>query len=142
MEQIREWQQQHPLSYASSDSEIKPQFLVEKIYELTKGKNSIIVTGVGQHQMWVAQYYKFHSPRTFLTSGGLGTMGYGFPSGIGAKVAFPHKDVIVVDGDGSIQMNIQKMSTVAHNKIPVKVAILNIKGKPRVKRARSSVTVS
>ena len=122
---IREWQKAKPLSYTPSTTSIKPQFLVEKIYELTKGKNTIIVTGVGQHQMWVAQYYKFHSPRTFLTSGGLGTMGYGFPSGIGAKVAFPQRDVIVVDGDGSMQMNIQELATAVQDKVGVKVAIVN-----------------
>jgi len=122
---VRDWQKSHPLSYTPSSTKIKPQFLVEKIYELTKGKNTIIVTGVGQHQMWVAQYYKFLEPRTFLTSGGLGTMGYGFPAGIGAKVAFPQKEVVVVDGDGSIQMNIQELATAVQNNIAVKVAIVN-----------------
>lgn len=122
---IREWQKSQPLSYTPSDSAIKPQFLVEKIYEVTQGRNAIIVTGVGQHQMWVAQYYRFHSPRTFLTSGGLGTMGYGFPAGIGAKVAFPQRDVIVVDGDGSVQMNIQEMATMVQENVAVKVAVVN-----------------
>ncbi len=122
---IRDWQKTQPLTYTPSSAAIKPQYLIEQIYELTKGKNAIMVTGVGQHQMWVAQYYKFHSPRTFLTSGGLGTMGYGFPAGIGAKVAFPERDVVVVEGDGSVQMNIQELATAVQDKIGVKVAIVN-----------------
>jgi acetolactate synthase-1/2/3 large subunit len=105
---------------------IKPQFVVEEIYRLTKGK-AIITTEVGQNQMWTAQYYKFDWPRKLLTSGGLGTMGYGFPAAIGAQVAFPRETVIDIAGDGSIQMNIQELATAVQYKLPVKIAILNNK---------------
>ncbi len=98
--------------------------MVEKLYELTAGQ-AIISTEVGQNQMWAAQYYFFDKPRTFLSSGGLGTMGYGFPAAIGAQVAFPDSLVIDIAGDGSIQMNIQELATVAQYKLPVKIAILN-----------------
>ncbi len=90
-----------------SDEVIKPQFVIEKLYELTGG-DAIIVTDVGQHQMWAAQFFKFDTPRNWLSSGGLGTMGYGFPAAIGAKVAHPDKNVFSISGDGSIQMNIQE----------------------------------
>ena len=103
---------------------IKPQYVIEKIYELTKG-DAIITTEVGQNQMWTAQYYQFLKPRTLLTSGGLGTMGYGFPAAIGAQVAFPNKLVIDIAGDGSFQMNSQELATVVQYQLPVKVAILN-----------------
>ena len=103
---------------------IKPQYVIEKIYELTKGE-VIITTEVGQNQMWTAQSFKFNKPRTLLTSGGLGTMGYGFPAAIGAQVAFPDRTVIDIAGDGSIQMNIQELATAVQYNLPVKVAILN-----------------
>jgi acetolactate synthase-1/2/3 large subunit len=103
---------------------IKPQFVIEKINELTQG-DAIITTEVGQNQMWTAQAFKFIRPRTLLTSGGLGTMGYGFPAAIGAQVAFPDKTVIDIAGDGSIQMNIQELATAVQYNLPVKVAILN-----------------
>lgn len=122
-EQIAQWKRRHRLAYGKGNR-IKPQFVVEKLYELTKGK-AIITTEVGQNQMWAAQYYKFEAPRTFLTSGGLGTMGYGFPAAIGAQVAFPERLVIDIAGDGSIQMNIQELATAVQHKLPVKVAILN-----------------
>jgi acetolactate synthase-1/2/3 large subunit len=124
LKQIDAWREERPLSYEHSDEVIKPQFVVEKIYEATGG-DAIIVTDVGQHQMWTAQFYKFEKPRTLLTSGGLGTMGYGFPAAIGAKVAHPDKTVFSISGDGSIQMNIQELATVVENRIAVKVAILN-----------------
>lgn len=124
LRQIDGWRQERPLSYTYSDEVIKPQFVVEKIYELTKG-DAIITTEVGQNQMWTAQFYKFDKPRTLLTSGGLGTMGYGFPAAIGAQIAHPDKLVIDIAGDGSIQMNIQELATAVINKLPVKVAILN-----------------
>ena len=98
--------------------------MVEKIYELTKG-DAIVTTEVGQNQMWAAQYYLFDEPRRFLTSGGLGTMGYGFPAAIGAQFAFPETTVIDIAGDGSIQMNIQELATAVQYRLPVKVAILN-----------------
>jgi acetolactate synthase-1/2/3 large subunit len=124
LKQIDAWKKDRPLSYSSSKDVIKPQFVVEKIYELTKG-DAIITTEVGQNQMWAAQFYKYDKPRTFLSSGGLGTMGYGFPAAIGAQFAYPDKLVIDVAGDGSIQMNIQELATAVINKLPVKVAILN-----------------
>jgi len=124
LKQIDEWRQERPMTYTYSDEVIKPQFVVEKICELTKG-NAIISTEVGQNQMWTAQFYKFNKPRTLLTSGGLGTMGYGFPAAIGAQLAYPDKLVIDIAGDGSIQMNIQELATAVINKLPVKVAILN-----------------
>lgn len=124
LKQIDIWRAERPMSYTHSDEIIKPQFVVEKIYELTKG-DAIITTEVGQNQMWTAQFYKFDKPRTLLTSGGLGTMGYGFPAAIGAQFAHPEKLVIDIAGDGSIQMNIQELATAVINKLPVKVAILN-----------------
>jgi acetolactate synthase-1/2/3 large subunit len=124
LKQIDAWKKERPLSYAPSDEVIKPQFVVEKIYELTRG-DAIITTEVGQNQMWAAQFYKFDKPRRLLTSGGLGTMGYGFPAAIGAQFAAPDKLVVDIAGDGSIQMNIQELATAVINKLPVKVAILN-----------------
>ncbi len=124
LKQIDAWRKERPLTYTYSDEVIKPQFVVEKIYELTKG-DAIIATEVGQNQMWAAQYYKLDKPRMWLTSGGLGTMGYGFPAAIGAQLAHPNKLVIDIAGDGSIQMNIQELATAVINKLPVKVAILN-----------------
>ena len=118
------WKNKHKLSYDNSGDKIKPQYVVETIYNLTKG-NAIISTEVGQNQMWTAQFYKFVKPRTFLTSGGLGTMGYGFPAAIGAQVANPDMLVIDIAGDGSIQMNIQELATVVQYNLPVKIVILN-----------------
>jgi acetolactate synthase-1/2/3 large subunit len=120
---IRSWQEKYPLTY-SREGKLKPQYVVEQIYELTKGE-AIITTEVGQNQMWAAQYYKFNQPRQFLSSGGLGTMGYGFPAAIGAKIGQPDKIVIDIAGDGSFQMNIQELTTCVGYNIPVKVAILN-----------------
>ncbi len=126
--QIEEWRAHQETLYNnlsnSSSKRIKPQFVVQKLYELTGG-DAIITTEVGQNQMWAAQYFKVNKPRTFLTSGGLGTMGYGFPAAIGAQVAFPDKLVIDIAGDGSIQMNIQELATAVQHDLPVKVAILN-----------------
>lgn len=113
----------HSMDYHQKEI-IKPQYVVEKIYELTRG-DAIITTEVGQNQMWTAQYYQFVKPRTLLTSGGLGTMGYGFPAAIGAQAAFPNKLVIGISGDGSFQMNTQELATVVQYQMPVKVAILN-----------------
>jgi acetolactate synthase-1/2/3 large subunit len=122
-EQIEQWKNTHRLVYRQNQV-IKPQYVIERIYEMTKGE-AIITTEVGQNQMWTAQYYLFDHPRTLLTSGGLGTMGYGFPAAIGAQVAFPERLVIDIAGDGSIQMNIQELATAVQHKLPVKVAILN-----------------
>jgi acetolactate synthase I/II/III large subunit len=124
IEQIKEWKETHPLSYEQGQDEIKPQYVVEKIYEVTQGQ-AIIATEVGQNQMWAAQFYHFDQPNSFITSGGLGVMGYGFPAAIGAQVACPDRIVIDIAGDGSIQMNIQEMATAVANQIPVKIAILN-----------------
>lgn len=124
IDQIREWKKSYPLAYQKSDTEIKPQYVIEKICELTKGK-AIIATEVGQHQMWTAQYYNFKSPRKFLTSGGLGTMGYGLPASIGAKAALKKELVINIAGDGSIQMNIQELATAINNDINIKVVIMD-----------------
>jgi acetolactate synthase-1/2/3 large subunit len=123
LDQIKAWRETHPLDYSQKDR-IKPQYVVEKICELTKGE-AIIATEVGQNQMWTAQYYAFNKPRKLLTSGGLGTMGFGFPAAIGAQVAFPKSTVIDIAGDGSIQMNIQELATAVQHELPVKVAILN-----------------
>ncbi|WP_308598146.1 biosynthetic-type acetolactate synthase large subunit [uncultured Desulfovibrio sp.] len=123
LQTVHEWKANHPLAY-TKNGHIKPQQVIETMYSITKG-DAIIATEVGQNQMWAAQFYTFTKPRTLLTSGGLGTMGYGFPAAIGAQFAFPDKLVINVAGDGSIQMNIQELATVVQNKIPVKVVILN-----------------
>jgi len=124
LKQIREWKKARPLSYTYDEDVIKPQFVVEKLYEVTKG-DAIITTEVGQNQMWAAQFFKYDKPRTWLSSGGLGTMGYGFPAALGAQLAHPGKTVIDIAGDGSIQMNIQELATAVIYKLPVKVAILN-----------------
>ena len=116
--------QNSSLAYKRMRDLIKPQYVIQKIYEITAG-DAIITTEVGQNQMWAAQFYNFNKPRTLLTSGGLGTMGYGFPAAIGAQVAFPDKTVIDIAGDGSIQMNIQELATAVQYNLPVKVAILN-----------------
>ena len=121
--QIQEWKDTNPLAYEQADV-IKPQYVVEKLYELTKGK-AIITTEVGQNQMWAAQYYYFDKPGHFITSGGLGTMGFGFPAAIGAQIACPDKVVVDIAGDASIQMNIQELATVVQCNLPVKIVILN-----------------
>ncbi len=122
--QINQWNEKHPLTYHQEGDIIKPQYVIEVLNKLTGG-DAIITTEVGQNQMWAAQFYKFNEPRRLLTSGGLGTMGYGLPAAIGAKLAFPDKTVIDVAGDGSIQMNIQELATARQYGAPVKVAILN-----------------
>ncbi len=121
--QIEEWKNTKPLAYKQEDT-IKPQYVVEKLYELTKGE-AIITTEVGQNQMWAAQYYHFDRPNHFITSGGLGCMGFGLPAAIGAQKACPDKLVVDIAGDGSIQMNIQEMATAVQSGLPVKVVILN-----------------
>jgi len=123
LDQIEEWKSTKPLAYKQEDI-IKPQYVVEKLYELTKGE-AIITTEVGQNQMWAAQYYHFDRPGHFITSGGLGCMGFGLPAAIGAQIACPDKLVVDIAGDGSIQMNIQEMATAVQCNLPVKVVILN-----------------
>src|SRR5436309_5987120 len=122
---IRVWQERHPLGYEDSkDREIKPQYMVEALYEATGG-NAIVTSDVGQHQMWAAQYYHFSKPRRWINSGGLGTMGFGLPSSIGAKMACPDQTVVCLAGDGSLQMTSQELATAVSEEIPVKVFIMN-----------------
>ena len=121
---IRDWTAKHPLSYNETSSIIKPQYVIETLHKHTSGE-AIITTEVGQNQMWAAQFYQFDYPRHFVTSGGLGTMGFGLPAAIGAQMAFPDKTVIDIAGDGSIQMNIQELATAKQYNCPVKIAILN-----------------
>lgn len=123
-EKIKHWKEKNPLRYNKTDAVIKPQYVIEQICEAARG-NAIITTEVGQNQMWAAQYFTYTKPRTFLSSGGLGTMGYGFPAAIGAQLGCPDKLVVDIAGDGSIQMNIQELSTAVRLNIPVKIAILN-----------------
>ncbi|RXE59469.1 biosynthetic-type acetolactate synthase large subunit [Acetivibrio mesophilus] len=120
---INEWKELYPLKY-SQDSKLHPQYIIERMYELTKGE-AIITTEVGQHQMWAAQFYKYTSPRQFLSSGGLGTMGYGFGACIGAQIGKPGKKVINVAGDGSFRMNCNELATAVEYKLPVIIAIFN-----------------
>jgi acetolactate synthase I/II/III large subunit len=124
LKQIEDWQTTHPLSYKQDDKIIKPQFVIEKLFDLTKHE-AIVATDVGQHQMFAAQYFKGNKPRTWLTSGGLGTMGFGFPAAIGAQKAFPQKTVLCITSEGSFQMNLQELVTCAEHKLPVKIVLLN-----------------
>src|SRR5688572_28836504 len=123
--QIRGWQAEYPLRYEdSSNAEIKPQFMVEALYEATEGE-AIVTSDVGQHQMWAAQYFHFKRPRQWINSGGLGTMGFGLPAAIGAKVGVPDQTVACLAGDGSLIMVCQEMATAARHDIPVKVFLMN-----------------
>ena len=124
MKRINEWKELTLLTYDQSFDTIKPQYVVEKLYEATQGK-AIVTTEVGQNQMWSAQYYHFEAPNHFITSGGLGVMGFGLPAAIGAKAAAPDKTVVCVAGDGSIQMNSQELMTAVAEKLDVKIVILN-----------------
>ncbi len=123
-ETIDKWKREFPLRY-KQDDRLRPQYVIEQIYEATKDRPTVIATEVGQNQMWACQWYKYSEPRTWLSSGGLGTMGYGFPAAIGAQIGCPDKVVFDIAGDGSIQMNIQELATAVNNKLPVKIAILN-----------------
>jgi acetolactate synthase-1/2/3 large subunit len=124
-ERIRGWREKYPLAYEDSgDSEIKPQRMIEALYEATGGE-AIVTSDVGQHQMWCAQYYDFPAPRRWINSGGLGTMGFGLPSAMGAQVACPDQQVVCVAGDGSLQMNIQELATCVTENIPVKIFLMN-----------------
>jgi len=123
-ERIETWRREHPLSYTPEEGVIKPQYVVQTLGKIVP-EDTIITTDVGQNQMWAAQWYTFRKPRTWISSGGLGTMGFGFPSAIGAQVAFPERTVVCIAGDGSFQMNIQELSTAVVNNLSVKVALLN-----------------
>jgi len=124
IKEIEQWKKKHPLAYENDDDTLRPQFIIEQLYKITQG-NAIITTEVGQNQMWAAQFYKYKKPRQLITSGGLGTMGYGMPAAIGAQLAHPEATVIDIAGDGSIQMNIQELATITQNMLPIKVLILN-----------------
>ena len=123
--QIDKWREKKSLNFINSKETIKPQHAVQRLYELTKDKDTFITTEVGQHQMWAAQHYKFNKPNRWMTSGGLGTMGYGLPAAIGVQIAHPKKLVIDIAGEASILMNIQEMSTAIQYRLPVKIFILN-----------------
>jgi acetolactate synthase-1/2/3 large subunit len=124
-QRIKGWQEKHPLRYQDSeDGEIKPQYMVQALYEATDGQ-AIVTSDVGQHQMWAAQYYGFNRPRQWINSGGLGTMGFGLPSALGAKVAQPDQDVVCLAGDGSLIMTVQELATCVTEQIPVKVFLMN-----------------
>lgn len=125
LQQVHAWAAEHPLAYQQEGKkQTKPQYVIEKAYELTRHK-AIVVTDVGQHQMWAAQYFKGAAQRTFLTSGGLGTMGFGFPAALGAQKAYPNKTVLCITSEGSFQMNLQELAVAAVHKLPVKVILLN-----------------
>jgi acetolactate synthase-1/2/3 large subunit len=124
-QRIREWQSKHPLRYDDTEgTEIRPQRVVEAVYEATGGE-AIVSTDIGQHQMWTAQYFHFTKPRKWIQSGGLGTMGFGLPAAMGAKVGCPDETVVCIAGDGSVQMNMQELSTCATEGIDIKVVIVN-----------------
>jgi acetolactate synthase-1/2/3 large subunit len=122
--EIDEWKSKHPMTYKHTATVIKPQFVIQKLKEMSDD-DAIIATDVGQHQMWTAQFFRFTRPRTLLTSGGLGTMGFGLPAGMGAQVAFPDRQVIAICGDGGFQMNMQEIATLVQNRLPLKICIMN-----------------
>ncbi len=124
-EQIQKWRSVNSLGYINSEESIKPQYAVQRLYELTKNKDTFITTEVGQHQMWAAQHYKFDKPNRWMTSGGLGTMGYGLPAAIGVQIANPNKLVIDIAGEASVLMTMQEMSTAVQYSLPIKIFILN-----------------
>ena len=124
-EQIGKWRSVNSLNFINSDKTIKPQFAIQRLYELTKNKDTFITTEVGQHQMWAAQHYKFDKPNRWMTSGGLGTMGYGLPAAVGVQIAHPDKLVVDIAGEASVLMTMQEMSTAVQYRLPIKIFILN-----------------
>ncbi|WP_298271935.1 biosynthetic-type acetolactate synthase large subunit [Geobacter sp.] len=122
--EIAGWKEKHPITYKQASTTIKPQFVIQKLRELS-APDAIVATDVGQHQMWTAQFFTFTKPRTLLSSGGLGTMGFGLPAAMGAQVAFPGRQVVAICGDGGFQMNMQELATLVQNRLPVKICILN-----------------
>lgn len=124
-QKIAGWKEKHPLSYRDSKTDILQQWAIEKLYEVTKERDPYVAVGVGQHQMWTAQFYKFNKPRRWLSSSGLGTMGFGLPAAMGVQTAHPDALVIDIDGDGSFQMNIQELATLTCENLPVKILLLN-----------------
>jgi len=124
-EQIQKWREKNSLGFVNSDTDIKPQYAVQRLYELTKNQDTFITTEVGQHQMWAAQHYKFNKPNRWMTSGGLGTMGYGLPAAVGVQIAHPDKLVIDIAGEASVLMTMQEMSTAVQYNLPIKIFILN-----------------
>lgn len=124
LRRVRDWEEKHPLTYSQGSGKILTTYAIDMLYKITNG-DSIIVSDVGQHQMWVAQFYKFERPRTHITSGGLGTMGFGFPASMGAKYARPDEQVICVAGDGSFQMNFQELATAVENNMDLKIIVFN-----------------
>ena len=124
-EQIQKWRTKNSLGFVNSDETIKPQHAVQRLYELTKNQDTFITTEVGQHQMWAAQHYKFNKPNRWMTSGGLGTMGYGLPAAVGVQIAHPDKLVVDIAGEASILMTMQEMSTAVQYNLPIKIFILN-----------------
>ncbi len=124
LDQIEAWRAEHPLAYDREAACVKPQYLIEAISEQAD-EDAIISVDVGQHQMWTAQFYRFSQPRTWLSSSGLGSMGYGFPAAMGAQVAFPGRQVIAIVGDGGFQMTLPDLATVSENGIPVKIVVVN-----------------
>ena len=123
--QIDEWRARYPLRYRQGDRLILPQFAIDRIYQMTQGMRPIVTTDVGQHQIWAAQFFKCAEPRTFITSGGLGTMGYGLPAALGVQCACPERLVLSISGDGSFQMTLQTLITAVEEKLPIKVFIIN-----------------
>ena len=129
VQQIETWRETEPLRYADRDDAILPQYAIQRLWQILKDRGrldeTIVTTGVGQHQMWAAQYFRFNKPRHWVTSGGLGAMGFGLPSAMGAQAAHPRKTVVDIDGDGSFLMNIQELACCFTEKLPVKVLLLN-----------------
>ena len=121
---IDQWKQEHPLYYNEKDDIIMPQELIKAVSDITEGK-AIVTTDVGQHQMWTAQWYKFSEPRSHITSGGLGTMGFGFPAAIGAALGRPDRTIVSITGDGGFQMTSMELATAVHYKIPIKIVLMN-----------------